>query len=150
MRSGEARTSTRVEVGGRSGRCAAGGGGTVAHREDTVAPRKARSRTPPPAAVPLCGDCSTDNCGPGTTCLLPDATQTSAVCARYCCTDADCGSGAMCLLNDGTGTPLFGPAATMLGVCVLMTAPAGGTTGNYACTVPMTAPSMGGCVTVMP
>jgi hypothetical protein len=124
------------------------GGASCDFSQDNTGATVGFTCTPPPASVALCGDCSFDNCGPATTCYSPDGVQT--LCARYCCSDADCGSGGMCKTTDDKGAALYGPVAPMIGVCVVAGAGDAGTTGDVACTVPMTAPSMGGCVTVMP
>jgi hypothetical protein len=104
----------------------------------------------PNATVAVCGDCTgaTAVCGPGTTCFYTDPSMTSAVCAHYCCTNADCGSSGQCDMTSGM-TAIFGPAAPMLGVCVLTSPPDGGTSGPYVCNPPSSPPSMGSCVTVM-
>jgi hypothetical protein len=101
----------------------------------------------PMAAVPVCGDCSTLSCGPGTTCFYTDPSMTVAVCVRYCCTDADCGAAGHC--DTGGAMPYFGPDAPQVGVCVLQSPPDGGPTGDFVCTPPATPPSMGSCITTI-
>jgi hypothetical protein len=105
--------------------------------------------------APLCGSCDTVSCGGDTTCFYVDQTQTTAACARYCCSDTDCGSGT-CQFDDGATPPtlLFAPAAPTLGVCVASATvdagPDAGAAGVFSCDAPATAPSMGSCVTLGP
>jgi hypothetical protein len=99
------------------------------------------------ASVAICGDCTMSNCGPGGTCFFTDASMTTAVCARYCCTDADCGSSGKC--DNGGAMPYFGPDSTTLGICVLTTPPDGGSTGPFVCNPPASPASNGSCITVM-
>jgi hypothetical protein len=99
------------------------------------------------ATVTTCGDCSTMPCGPGTTCFYTDTSMTTSVCARYCCTNADCGSSGKC--DTGGMMPYFGPDAPQVGICVLLSPPDGGATGDFVCSPPATPPSGGSCITTI-
>ncbi len=124
---------------------------------------------PGPTAIKACGDCDLclpAPCAPGFICLPTNADDTTAQCARYCCSDADCGALGLCSVNNSNGVPLFGAVSTTLGVCVsklgLLDAGAGiedagdagdagstrdaGVVSPFACDPPATAPSAGSCV----
>jgi len=105
-----------------------------------------------PNNVPLCGDCTTNFCAPGLTCVPTDAAS-GVKCARYCCTDADCGGTAnSCQMMIATGIGICG-ALSMGTTAASTSSSSSGTGGNQfvipVCTgIPMTAPSMGNCYMV--